>query len=130
MIESEYQKTLIRMWDNLREDEDKMGKPNCDGVLCEKCPLYGNGKLCGSSRTSYKAYEIIARVEEWAEYHPARTNGTEFLKNFPNAQYCGYNGYGTAILIKLDKTDPDDGNIIEVNRRWWNERIDDDADCD
>lgn len=123
MIKEEYQKTLIRMWDSFRDDESKMGQPNCDGVLCEKCPLY---KLCGSSRTSYRAYDIIAKVEEWFEYNPLKTNGTEFLKKFPNATICGRKDYGWTLLVKLDENDPDDGNIVEVNKRWWNEKVKDD----
>ena len=133
MIKEEYQKTLIRMWDSIRDDESKMGQPNCNGVPCDKCPLYEKGKLCysrGFSEASYKVYDIIAKVEKWLEYNPLKTNGTEFLKKFPNAQFCGNGQYGITMFVKLDRNDPDDGNIIEVNKRWWNEKVEDDADCD
>ena len=34
----EYQKTLIRMWDSVR-DNDFKGNEDCNGIECNNCPI-------------------------------------------------------------------------------------------
>ena len=79
MTKEEFQKTLIRMWDSLREEYKYKGKTNCVGVPCDRCPLYDGDNMCGS-KTSYRAYDIISIVEKWGKEHPIDTNREAFAE--------------------------------------------------
>lgn len=125
MTKEEYQKILIRMWDSMRDNDDGMGRPDCDGVPCCKCPMHRNGAdICGA-KTSYNAYEIISIVEKWGEEHPIETNGSRFLKNYPTANVSGYKDNGKILFIRLDNSKPSnaDGNCIKVPAEWWNKEV-------
>lgn len=72
MTKEEYEKEIVRMWDNLR-DEHK-GERTCCGVACDnRCPLYvknelGN-RICWSSED---CFEVIKAVEKWSKEHPPK----------------------------------------------------------
>ena len=110
----EYKKTLIRMWDGVREGYTK-GEYNCDGVKCEKCPIES---MCGSGVNMRNAYEIIEFVEKWAKEHPIETNGSRFLKNYPKAEIYNYDDEFT--FIRLDRAE----NHIKIPRTWWESEVD------
>lgn len=74
ITKEEYQKTLIRMWDSVRDDTYK-GNPNCDGVDCQNCPTTS---VCGSGVAG--GYDMVEFVEEWAEEHPIKTNREVFME--------------------------------------------------
>jgi hypothetical protein len=120
----EYQKTLVRMWDSVRDN--CKGKTDCDGVSCCECPLY-RGNVCGTN-ARYNVYDLISMVEKWGEEHPIKTNGSEFLNKFPNSKVYGYKplgGAGTSVVIVLDdsKSENDDNNRIEVPAEWWEKEV-------
>lgn len=78
MTKEEYKKTLIRMWDSIRDDGFK-GESCCNGISCGECPInFG----CGSV---IEYNEVVEFVEKWANEHPVETNGSRFLKNYPKA---------------------------------------------
>lgn len=71
---------------------------------CEKCPVYKEGRcmvmccmvMCKvgfgddwlGSESVKDIKETISKVEQWAKDHPAKTRQSEFLKMFPNADFC------------------------------------------
>lgn len=121
----EHQKTLVRMFNSVRDNDDDMGKPSCAGVSCRKCPLYFNDDVCESK--IYNAYDIISIVEEWGKEHPSETNGSKFLKNYPSAKVLGYTNRATVgynVRVVLDSSKPaDKDNVIELSVEWWNEEV-------
>ena len=75
----EYKKTLIRMWDSVR-DNDYKGKNDCSGVECNECPITS---MCVDYMENINnAYNIIEFVEKWAKEHPIVTNGDKFKELF------------------------------------------------
>ena len=87
MTKEEYKKTLIRMWDSARREGHTKGEYNCNDVECEKCPI---DSMCGSGVVNMmNAHEIIEFVERWTKEHPIKTNGSRFLKNYPEADIYG-----------------------------------------
>ena len=114
----EYQKTLIRMWDSLRDKKHK-GEFDCAGVNCGSCPInFGCGSVMRYS-------DVIEFVEKWGKEHPIKTNGSEFLKTHPNTDVCGYKDNGKILFIRLDNSKPSnaDDNMIEVPAEWWNKEV-------
>lgn len=131
----EYKKTIIRMWDTVRDNVFK-GEPDCNNVGCDECPInFG----CGSVM---KYCELVEFVEKWAKEHPIKTNGSVFLKNHPNAEVYKYeydrtydneeDGYEHGfVYVKLDDFKPfvDDENSTKFPIRWWESEVDN-ASCD
>ena len=71
MTESEYKKTLVRMFDSLRTRHK--GNENCVGIECISCPFYR--KSCDVGDALFRAYEvieIIEMVEKWGKEHPIK----------------------------------------------------------
>lgn len=51
---------------------------------CDGCPAYENGWECDNDAWDEK---IVATVEQWSKEHPRKTRQSEFLKQWPNAQF-------------------------------------------
>jgi hypothetical protein len=122
ITKEEYQKTLIRMWDSVREN--CKGKTDCDGVSCCECPLY-RGNVCGTN-ARYNVYDLISMVEKWGEEHQVETNGSRFLENYPKAEVYSYDTYdGGFTSIRLDPSKPLDsyGNCIKMPTVWWESEV-------
>lgn len=123
MTKEEYQKTLVRMWDSVRDN--CKGKIDCDGVSCCECPLY-RGNVCGTN-ARYNVYDLISMVEKWGKEHPLETNGSIYLKNFPKAKVLGNTNRATVgynVRVVLDNSKPaDEDNVIEVPAEWWNKEV-------
>lgn len=116
MTKEEYKKTFIRMWDSVREDDYK-GKNDCSGVECNECPITS---MCVDYMENINnAYNIIEFVEKWAKEHPIETNGSRFLKNYPNAEIYNYDD--EFIFVRLDSAE----NHIKIPRTWWESEVDD-----
>lgn len=79
MNEEEYKRTLIRMWDNLREENK--GDFNCEGVECTECPFNGYCNIY-IGRYICNVFAIQKVVEEWGKAHPIETNREHFKKAF------------------------------------------------
>ena len=78
ITKEEFKKTLIRLWDSVR-DEHK-GADTCDGVHCNKCPLE---KACSHKLISaFNSFELIESVEQWGKEHPFVTNREKFKEVF------------------------------------------------
>ena len=113
----EYKKTVVRIWDSVRDDVFK-GESSCNNVCCGECPInFG----CGSVM---KYHELVEFVEKWAKEHPIETNGSRFLRNFPKAEVYDRN-YGF-VYVRLDENA--NGNGI-FPATWWESEVND-ADCD
>lgn len=116
----EYKKTLVRMWDSVRDDDYK-GADTCYGVNCTECPTI---PIC-STRYEFtrveNIYELIEFVEKWAKEHPIETNGSRFLKNYPKAVVysCDSNDDGF-VYLGLDCTKPfvDGENSTKFPKTW------------
>lgn len=55
---------------------------NCDFKKNGTCPLDKRFLLLTPSE------DIVSSVEQWAKDHPVKTRQSEFLKMFPNAEFC------------------------------------------
>lgn len=121
MTKEEYKKTLIRIWDSMREGFSK-GKPNCNSIRCIDCPM---SKVCADGPLG--VYDVIEFVEKWAKEHPIETNGSRFLKNYPNAEVYSCDKYdGGFTHIRLDTSKPLDSydNCIKIPTVWWESEVD------
>jgi hypothetical protein len=57
ITKEEYQKTLIRIWDSVRDDNHK-GEGSCAGVICKTCPIeFG----CGTVMSYYDVVEFVEK---------------------------------------------------------------------
>ena len=113
MTKEEYQKTLIRIWDSVRDDNFK-GESGCGGVGCYRCPI---GSMCSSAMHYHEAVEF---VEKWSKEHPIKTNGVEFLKVFPDAVVCDCNDEYVYVRNKKLGTDIAE---IRIPRSWWDSEV-------
>lgn len=72
----------------------KTVKRLCKNKGCDGCPVCKNNtcmvmlmaRIYGASDESIE--ETISKVEQWAKDHPVKTRQSEFLKMFPNAEFC------------------------------------------
>lgn len=57
---------------------------------CEKCPIRKNGMcMAGCGVVSVENIEeAVSKVEQWEKDNPVKTRQSEFLKMFPNADFC------------------------------------------
>lgn len=81
ITKKEYQKTLIRMWDSVRNDSCK-GRSSCDGVRCEVCPMK---PICFDEVWEHedsllRIYDTIEFVEKWGKEHPICKEESELSK--------------------------------------------------
>lgn len=84
LSKEEYKKKLVRMWDSVRRyNSPYKGDNKCNGVNCEKCPIYAH--CCDAYQDDirvYNAFEIIDAVEKWSKEHPVITNRDKFKEIF------------------------------------------------
>lgn len=59
-------------------------KRMCYKTDCKDCLL---DQKCRPS-ANVEPEEVVELVEEWAKEHPAKTRQSEFLRMFPNADFC------------------------------------------
>lgn len=62
----------------------------CKNLRCKECPVYKEG-ICTVGFDDYSVKSIeetVSKVEQWAKDHPVKTRQSEFLKMFPNAEFC------------------------------------------
>ena len=58
---------------------------------CAECPIHKNGMGCmikADDDSTKSIEETVSKVEQWAKDHPVKTRQSEFLKMFPNAEFC------------------------------------------
>lgn len=122
MNKEEYKKTLIRIWDGMREGFSK-GKPNCNSIRCINCPM---SKVCADGPLG--AYDVIEFVENWAKEHPIETNGSVFLKNYPKAVVYKFDSNDDGfVYLGLDYSKPfvvDGENSTKFPIAWWESEVD------
>ena len=75
LTREEYEKTLVRMFDNIRGEKYR-GDKSCEGVNCADCPF--NDEDCYMSN----AFEAIEIVEKWGKEHPVTTMEDKFIEVF------------------------------------------------
>ena len=62
----------------------------CKNLRCKECPVYKEG-ICTVGFDDYSVKSIeetVSKVEQWAKDHPVKTRQSEFVKMFPNAEFC------------------------------------------
>ena len=112
----EYKKTLVRMWDSVREDDFK-GKNDCSGVECNECPITS---ICVDYMENINnSYDIIEFVEKWGKEHPIETNGSRFLKNYPKEWVFGVDNKSGIVYVNLGE------NCVPFPKTWWESEVDD-----
>lgn len=62
----------------------------CKNRTCGECPIWKNGTCMADfgDDSAKSIEETISKVEQWAKDHPVKTRQSEFLKMFPNAEFC------------------------------------------
>lgn len=54
---------------------------------CKGCPFNGSKCVIDSTVSDDDCERIAATVEQWSKAHPRKTRQSEFLKQWPNAQF-------------------------------------------
>ncbi len=126
LTKEEYKKTYIKMMDSIRCCYK--GELNCDGVGCQICPLSSVCRYPHSNVLISNAFDCVELVEKWGKEHPNVTNGTRFLKNYPNAEVyrCDSNDDGF-VYVRLDSSkplDPYGDNCAKMPITWWESEVD------
>lgn len=80
LSKEEYEKTVIRMMDSVREFKNHMGEFNCKDVTCGDCPIFESCSVKFSRIES--AYSIVENVEKWGKEHPIVTNADKYREVF------------------------------------------------
>lgn len=62
----------------------------CKNRDCNVCSAKEKGRcMVGFDDISIRNIEeTISKLEQWAKEHPAKTRQSEFLRMFPNADFC------------------------------------------
>ncbi len=58
---------------------------------CAECPIHKNGMGCmikADDDSTKSIEETVSKVAQWAKDHLVKTRQSEFLKMFPNAEFC------------------------------------------
>jgi len=98
LTREEYEKTLIRMFDSMRVNDEHKGEKSCEDVPCESCPF---------SRMECRAanpFESIEIVEKWGKEHPLITMEDKFIEMFGHKPVddSGYYVCPSSIGFNLD----------------------------
>ena len=91
MTKEEYEKTLIRLFDSLREEKYRSEK-SCNGVDCADCP-FNQDNICIDFDSVSRALKQLKIIEEWDKAHPIVTNADKFEEIFgciPMDDDCEY----------------------------------------
>ncbi len=95
--------------------------------VCKRCPLSSyNNKLTYNNGEPLSCYEAIAKYPEemeklivkWAEEHPIKTNGDNFLEKYPDASICEAGNCNPIVRVALSRPIEDD-NCVEFPAEWW-----------
>lgn len=92
---------------------------------CSSCPL--NGYACDANLKDVARYytlesvqDMVQKVEQWAKEHPAKTRQSEFLRMFPNADFCqGVIDISPCSIEKEMKKCCGDRECDECKRTYW-----------
>ena len=94
----------------------KAFKRMCDKTDCKDCLL---DQKCRPS-ANVEPEEVVELVEEWAKEHPAKTRQSEFLRMFPNADFCqGVIDISPCSIEKEMKKCCGDRECDECKRTYW-----------
>lgn len=95
----------------------------CESVS-GKCPLLDENRHCTADICTAdiieKAEKVVQIVEEWAKEHPLKTRQSEFLRMFPNADFCqGVIDISPCSIEKEMKKRCGDRECDECKRTYW-----------
>lgn len=94
----------------------KAFKRMCDKTDCKDCLL---DQKCRPS-ANVEPEEVVELVEEWAKEHPVKTRQSEFLRMFPNADFCqGVIDISPCSIEKEMKKCCGDRECDECKRTYW-----------
>ena len=100
----------------------------CKNRSCRECPICKDGGCM--VRNAFRKYdndglvksidEMVLKVEQWAKDHPVKTRQSEFLKMFPNADFCRdvINILPCSIEKEMSKC-CDDKKCEECRKDYW-----------
>ena len=94
----------------------------CKNLSCKECPVYKEG-ICTIGFDDYSVESIeetVSKVEQWAKDNPVKTRQSEFLKMFPNADFCRdvINILPCSIEKEMSKC-CDDKKCEECRKDYW-----------
>lgn len=104
----------------------KTVKRLCKNQGCDGCPVCKNNtcmvtlmaRIHGASDESIE--ETISKVEQWGKDNPINTRQSEFLKMFPNADFCqGVIDISPCSIEKEMKKCCGDRECDECKRNYW-----------
>lgn len=103
MDKKTYKKEIVRMWDSLRDRENK-GLAECDGVEnCKECAMSENcNRDEGSVISLMNAFEHIEAIEKWSKENPQKYKISPFEYEYLKL-YQKY-GFGSDRLCDLTGT--------------------------
>lgn len=92
---------------------------------CSSCPL--NGYACDANLkdvarhyTLESVQDMVQKAEQWAKEHPVKTRQSEFLRMFPNADFCqGVIDISPCSIEKEMKKCCGDRECDECKRTYW-----------
>lgn len=93
---------------------------------CAKCPIRKKD-ICMVRRMARlgdisveNIEEMVSKVEQWAKDHPVKTRQSEFLRMFPNADFCqGVIDISPCSIEKEMKKCCGDRECDECKRTYW-----------
>lgn len=93
----------------------------CSNHVCSKCPIRTSQNFsCTIQSRGANAESVVELVEQWAKEHPAKTRQSEFLRMFPNADFCqGVIDISPCSIEKEMKKCCGDRECDECKRTYW-----------
>lgn len=93
----------------------------CSNHVCSKCPIRTSQNFsCTIQSRGDNAESVVELVEGWAKDNPINTRQSEFLKMFPNADFCqGVIDISPCSIEKEMKKCCGDRECDECKRTYW-----------
>ena len=93
----------------------------CSNHVCSKCPIRTSQNFsCTIQSRGDNSESVVELVEGWAKDNPINTRQSEFLKMFPNADFCqGVIDISPCSIEKEMKKCCGDRECDECKRTYW-----------
>lgn len=89
-------------------------------IKCSECQLLNKEESCCITDIGEYAEKAVQIVEQWAKDNPIKTRQSEFLRMFPNADFCqGVIDISPCSIEKEMKKCCGDRECDECKRTYW-----------
>ena len=83
LTREECKRTITRIFDSVRADEEFLGECHCDGTqACSECPFEGMDMFCLDELSIDNIFNAFEYIEKWAEEHPLVTMRDKYKEVF------------------------------------------------